>query len=341
MKEEINAELKLLDLLAVISDDVKRKKLLNFLRTDKETGTTHEITTALLHLPFVMQSIYYELPRDQYRFSAAINIFLMACEQHFDLVEIKDPQLFLTDRNTKYELATFILTLYFQLCSPTYRQAEKQLEKDKDHNSQECWKYINKIFSQYSKVLVIRIDLYYKAGVETDFLRLKSDFRKLQNNARHNQSVLSHWIGYIFKIEYGVQKRLHGHVLMFFNAQRRNHYRDITIAQEIGEYWKDTITEGDGDYHNCNAKKADYYYPALGLIEYSDTNKRMNLRRIVQYLCKKHTQYIKPINKPDAKLITKGFVSAKTKKLGRPREKDYEVVDGIKYYNSGSVLEEF
>lgn len=337
----MNAELELLDFLVMISDEEKRKKILKFLQTDKETDITHEIQTALLNLPLMMQRIYYELPRDQYRFSTAINIFLMACEQHFDLVEIKDPQLLLTDKNTKDELAIFINTLHLLLCTPTYRQAEKQLEKDKDHNAQECWEYINKVFNRYSKVLVIRIDLYYKAGVETDFLRLKSDFRKLQNNARHNQRLLSHWVGYIFKVEYGVQKRLHGHVLMFFNAQRRNHYRDITIAQEIGEYWTDTITEGDGDYYNCNAKKADYYHPALGLIEYSDMKKRMNLQWVIQYLCKKHTQYIKPINKPNAKLITKGFISAKTNKLGRPREKEYEVVDGIKYYNSGDVLEEF
>ncbi len=96
------------------------------------------------------------------------------------------------------------------------------------------------------------------------------------------------------------------------------------MAQSIGEYWKNTVTQGQGDYWNVNARADDYRRKGLlgiGTINYNDRVLRSKLKYIVSYLCKTD-QYFKPKFCPKVRLFRRGkYPKLPAKRLGRPRRK--------------------
>jgi hypothetical protein len=317
MKKEIT-EKSLLTFIQEINNHESHRKIHHLLEYGIED---RKLKRLVLALPEIMRAFYYHLPRETYRFSPLVTIFLMCCDQHFDLLELQNSRKLLRDEHLKNELFSFLNRLHKLTFHKRFQSTVKQLQEETDHNLQECSKYVNDLFSKYSKLIVLRVDLHYKSNVEADFFRFKSDFRKFKNNARHNHS-LRELVGYIFKIEYGLKKKLHSHALLFFDGQERNPQKHVSLARAVGEYWREIVTQGDGDYFNCNAIESTYEYPALGCIQHFD-DKRNNLPYVLRYLCKKQMQFVKPISKPNAKTITKGTVKLPAVPRGKPRSKTF------------------
>lgn len=119
------------------------------------------------------------------------------------------------------------------------------------------------------------------------------------------------------------------HLILFFNGNKRKGSSDVYLGKQIGKYWCDVITQGHGWYWNCNDEKEKKYRwvgVGIGLIEAKDMDKRKNLLRVVEYLCKKKIQVIKSLSSPRMKSIRKGQIPTKLLKLGRPRkEPDFDL----------------
>ena len=133
-----------------------------------------------------------------------------------------------------------------------------------------------------SRVAVIRLDLSYQDG-KGSANRLNSDLNKLRLNARSKPSIFKDQIGYVIKLEKGDNDNYHAHALFTFRGHKvRNHkYK----AEQLGKYWQDTITKGDGLYHNCNTKE--YDKNCLGVIERSNVDDVEALKEnVLGYLCK-------------------------------------------------------
>ncbi|MGZ4969142.1 MAG: hypothetical protein ACXWFX_14655 [Methylobacter sp.] len=90
----------------------------------------------------------------------------------------------------------------------------------------------------------------------------------------------------------------------------------------IGEYWKNDITKGRGIYFSCNANKAAYKYPGIGMIDYYDIELIENLKMAASYLTK--TDYYAKVAATEGNMRTffKGVVKAKTSNQGRPRVRE-------------------
>lgn len=102
---------------------------------------------------------------------------------------------------------------------------------------------IDQFFNDYSKLLVVRLDLYIGneyADVNT-YEYMNEAFIRLRNNLRFNQ-FFNHSITYVAKLEYGADRRWHYHVVFFFDGQKIKN--DYLLAQALGKYWVDTITRG-------------------------------------------------------------------------------------------------
>lgn len=101
----------------------------------------------------------------------------------------------------------------------------------------------------FPKLMVLRLDLGYgkeHASASTD--RIIGDWEALKAFITVNfPSYLSH----VVKLEYGLQKGAHMHVLLLFNGAMVR--QDVTIAKLIGDHWSKVTTEGTGVYFNCNA----------------------------------------------------------------------------------------
>lgn len=149
--------------------------------------------------------------------------------------------------------------------------------------------YIAALFGSHSRLLVLRIDLAYrnmpKQGNISDQMRVaKRDWCKLYKKMNSGYLV-SNLVGYIVKLEYGLLKGPHFHLLLFYSGAQ--HQQDGTLCNIIGQYWANNITKGNGLYFNCNSKKYKYRKLGIGMINYFDTELIDNLKNIAaEYLIK-------------------------------------------------------
>lgn len=198
-------------------------------------------------------------------------------------------------------------------------------------NAASATHYINHLFDRYSKLLVLRIDLGYKKAtfnkknIDKDYAQIQNDRDRFFNNMRHN-ALFKRKVGYISKLEYGLDKGFHYHLILFFDGSKAQ--RDQYLASKICQYWNENITQGQGNAFNCHAKKDKYRFMGIGKISYTDTVLRNNLiQHVVRYLIK-----------PDlfARLVmpnkTKGshlFERGQTKRVKAPRGRKRRSIPAI------------
>lgn len=146
--------------------------------------------------------------------------------------------------------------------------------------------YIDQLFSIHSKILAVRVDFYFNSEFSTPAFLHKA-FATLRNNWRFNQ-LFDGFIGYIRKIEYGIERGWHMHVLFFFNGNKKQ--SDYALAEAIGLYWNNVLAKSMGGYYSSNMlPKETFQYNGLGLICYTDKEKIDNLKLLSSYLCKTDT----------------------------------------------------
>lgn len=195
---------------------------------------------------------------------------------------------------------------------------------NKSRNSQRMLEstttYIDQLLENHSKIQVIRLDLAYtkEHAREASLEDINHDLKHLLNNRRTKPSVFENMIGYICKKEFTKDKGPHIHSLFIYDGQKIS--KDAYKGDQIGEYWKNEITDGKGIYHNCNRKKDKYAECALGLIDHTDETKRTTLKeKAIAYLCKEE-QSVGPIKQSgNERSFTRGISPRRKSNAGRPR----------------------
>lgn len=148
--------------------------------------------------------------------------------------------------------------------------------------------FLDSLFDRYSRILVIRLDLRYSqptldpGKVSVDSALAKQHFNKLLKfikKSRYGKGLC----GYICKLEYGACQQFHYHFMVLLNGALFR--EDVSISRVLGEEWL-SITEGQGCYFNCNARKEKYVTPALGMVQWNDVDKLSNLKVAAGYLAK-------------------------------------------------------
>ena len=162
------------------------------------------------------------------------------------------------------------------------KQENKKMSRKEQRRYDSACTVIDSAFETDSRVAVVRVDLSYREG-KSSAQRINSDLNKLRLNARSKPSIFKDQIGYVIKLEKGDNDNYHAHALFTFKGHEvKNHkYK----AEQIGKYWQEVITKGDGIYHNCNTKK--YDKNCLGVIERSNVDDVEALKEnVLGYLCK-------------------------------------------------------
>ncbi|MDG2967846.1 inovirus-type Gp2 protein [Pseudomonas extremaustralis] len=184
--------------------------------------------------------------------------------------------------------------------------------------------YIDKLFDYYPRLLVVRVDLsYQKASVlasrESISHKEANDHRvKLLNDIRY-RLFKECYVGFAWKLEYGLMSSLHYHLLLFLDGSKIR--LDVRVAKIVGEHWKTVVTCGRGRYWNCNANKAGYgAFCGLGMISHNDKVLRGNLRKAANYLVK-CDYFVRSAIPSGRRTFGKGIPPARTKSnRGRPRK---------------------
>ncbi|WP_165843541.1 inovirus-type Gp2 protein [Burkholderia reimsis] len=176
-----------------------------------------------------------------------------------------------------------------------------------------------KVFENKSRQLVLMLHFGYQREhrAAMTFDEIQKHRKKFFNNCRTNK-LLRGIVDYIWKLEEGDESGLHLHVLIFYTADS---CRDVYIAQRLGEYWNEVVTDGTGQYWNSNAHKAFHekygHGVGTGEINWDDDAKREALRENIRYMTKAD-QFLKMKYGEHSRLFGTSQVEEK-KKSGRPR----------------------
>lgn len=216
----------------------------------------------------------------------------------------------------------FFKDLWLRLREPKTRKKVLDARKAAERNVKEYCKYVRSLFAAKTPINVIRIDLSYQNDTQIGIQDLIKDLKHLHGNMRHKPKLFKGLLGHVEKIEYGLCKGFHVHVLFFFSSERRAN-ADVYLAEQIGRYWINQITDGKGHYWNVNANKKQYKdigQLGIGEIHAHDEETINHLcNNIVTYMCKVE-QFIKPVANPKTKLLRRGEMPKLTfPKRGRPR----------------------
>lgn len=154
-------------------------------------------------------------------------------------------------------------------------------------STRHLYSYIDGLFANHSRLLVVRVDLGYLHSVlkvgELDPISYKQArmHRKVFfYRLRHHYRVKMH--GYAWSLNHAASKGFHYHVLLFFDSNQAR--SDYIIAEELGAIWKE-VTKEAGIYHNCNAAK--YAERGIGMVHIADKNAMRALKiNVAAYLTK-------------------------------------------------------
>jgi hypothetical protein len=252
----------------------------------------------------------------------------------------------------------FIATLRAKALAVNLRKKGSDWDSKFRKNLKRLRKLEADMHRRHARILAVRLDLHHKAthfteeelhkhieaearrqeadqaayiaGADLDawepvvgrvpFETVQRDRERLFANMKGKPSLFKHLVAYVWRIEFTPGAGYHLHIALFFNGSRVQN--DEWLAQQIGEYWRDVITEGKGRFHNCNrdwSKGAPNY--ALGIINYTDHAKRSALLSALEYLCKL-SQQVLVLPYEGCKLFGAGFVHRERKNgSGRPRSK--------------------
>ena len=192
------------------------------------------------------------------------------------------------------------------------RQAEDNFDSGRSliyHNAERC-----------SKLLILRIDLYFKPYYDVERAdKAINDFLRSLRSKACKRNVLPSYLGFIIKRENGLVRGMHWHALLVCNGNEQRSAGYLT--QRIGEMWAKRTGQGPGSYHNCYSDRERYPFNGLGLITLDDWEKMAGLRAALWYMTKQDC-VIKATNHKVKNFWRSPIPQKARKKLGRPRADD-------------------
>lgn len=159
--------------------------------------------------------------------------------------------------------------------------------------------YFNELLQRHRKLLLVRVDLSYSALAQPSISRFNRDVKRLVSRIQDKDTIFKDQVGYAYRLEQGGKsKGYHCHLLIIYNGSLRN--SDSYLAQRVGELWIDKITEGNGQFYNCNQAEHKKYYWGLnqlgiGMIERRNSKEVGNALKAIGYLADpdKDDQYLR------------------------------------------------
>jgi len=268
---------------------------------------------------------------DLYRYSARVEVFYSACKAMGLIGEcniyFREPGEIARGDGARYMDAfnALIDAIRVRCQSREFREEERLRLHNANCNKKKILAREEEMFSPEtgrSRWLVLSLTLRYqpryRRGITPETIQ---QHRDRFFAARRFNKLMEGIENYVWTIEEGEDTGLHLHVILFYSSA---HNRDELIAEQIGQYWVDTITEGKGSYWNSNRALLKRRYAELGhgigvgQINWNDTEKREALRKNLIYLAKAE-QYLLSWNVQRIRTFGMGQVPAKVKS-GRPRK---------------------
>lgn len=162
--------------------------------------------------------------------------------------------------------------------------AVRAREEQAQSNFNSARDFIIDLAEQHSKLLILRIDLYFKPCHDARHRDAIDKFTRWLRGGKCKSKLLPGYLGFIVKEENGLTRGTHWHMMVIAkgNLQRSAHY----LTQQLGEEWARRTGQGPGSYHNCYSDRARYLANGLGVLELWDWQKMLGLRLALHYVTK-------------------------------------------------------
>ncbi|MGL4905452.1 MAG: YagK/YfjJ domain-containing protein [Plesiomonas sp.] len=196
-----------------------------------------------------------------------------------------------------------------ELRSPHHQKRLRNMRRSELRNSASIKSYVDELFAQYAKLLVVRVDFHFRYSVTIEEAQEEREWY-LRSIKRKYKSL----VGYVWKLECGKSREYHYHIAFFFNGNFVQN--DIRIGRLLGEAWK------AGSYHNCNADKQKYEEwgtYGIGEVHWDDMSKRRRLLdHALNYMFKMDDRLLATMFER-SRSVGKMEVPHRSRKGGRPR----------------------
>ncbi|HKR38403.1 MAG TPA: hypothetical protein VJU59_01790 [Paraburkholderia sp.] len=212
-----------------------------------------------------------------------------------------------------------IKRVYEHVNTREFKERERARRNNAKRNEENVLAMNEEMYKVRSRWVILMLTLNYEKPYRRwitleDIQRHRAKFFR----ARIFNRLMAGIKNYVWTIEQGETTGFHLHVILYYEAK---HKRDVSLAQRIGEYWADVVTEGKGAYWNSNARKVFHarfgHGVGTGQIDRKDSEKRESLKKNLLYLAKA-SQYLMIKGAERVRTFDKGRVPERLK-MGRPR----------------------
>lgn len=181
-------------------------------------------------------------------------------------------------------------TLKKYLGRSVIKSANERFRRSALDNFDELAGILQWISKEHPEVVVLRFDTGYReegatpsklgdpprTGHLDKYRECRKPFHRWIKDRFGEDLLLCAWA-----FEYGREKLFHQHYLVVLKP--RGNKDHVELVDEIGRKWS-AITKSLGSIHNCNARRSDYRYPALGQVRLDHPQVIIGLRYIESYL---------------------------------------------------------
>lgn len=193
-------------------------------------------------------------------------------------------------------------TAFYKFQSRLTEAQEKYIQdfnRNNRRNKRNLKKYFATLVERHRKLLLVRVDLNYSSSIDTSVRQFSDDLEKMISRIQNKDTIFKDQVGYVYRLEQGGKSRgYHCHLLVIYNGTRR--CSDSYLGMEIGKLWRDKITEGDGEFYNCNQADHKRRYKregrlGIGMINRARKSEVDKAHEVISYLARpeKDTQYLR------------------------------------------------
>ncbi|NIK00370.1 inovirus-type Gp2 protein [Xanthomonas cannabis] len=153
-------------------------------------------------------------------------------------------------------------------------------------NFKSACKYVVHLFSRYTRLVVLRVDLYLRPGHRAWGFGKEANNRieRLQRLLRDG-SIVPGFLGGIYKRENGIHRGMHWHCMFFLDAHDQMHADYFSKA--IGDAWMRIVGGDRASYFNCYVRRHEYRFNGLGVVHLNDIEKLIGIRVALHYMTKR------------------------------------------------------
>ena len=272
---------------------------------------------------FVRNAINWAVHTDltEKYFSPLPDLFMRHAQKHFppaDYLLTKPNEM--TARHIKFGQAVndFVSDIRAEYKSEAFANQMKNHEDNYLHRHRRNKKLIARLLENHSKLCVVRLDLHLgKANNEhLNLASARKHISRFTNNQRHNQ-LFADKVAHVIKLELSHRRGYHFHVFIFFDGQAKRN-ADY-YANEIGHYWINTITKGNGSFYSCHQHKNRYKRCGIGLVDWDDQEKISALLYAMSYVAKSDQHFREKDSRKQRAWFTSP-IPPRRQTHGRPRK---------------------